>query len=335
MISKTQAHAFLNTAGIAPSIYVAGVFTKSYNSFVPRSDTDIVALGKLLNAELVGAIGLPKSDLFLRLFWIPFRIPLCRFAAIGLTFDRLVAEAGFPKASQWALTHWCSRVTARGTPDIPAEGPLLIVSNHPGTYDALIIFSQLGRQDIRWISTEIPFLDNLPHTRNHVIFASRSNALKRMAAMHSGIRHLQAGGALLYIGPGQIDPDPAVYPNATENIEEWLASIDFFFRHVPRLRLMSTIVSGVVSPKWARSPITCLRRKDVDKRRLAEFGQVIKQMIVPGRLMFTPVVSFAPPVTIETLRGESSEENILPAVIARTKALLAEHCRVFGGYFGA
>jgi len=298
-------------------------------------DKDIVTLSKLSIAELVGSVGLPRTKLVLRLFWILFRIPMSRFATMGLTFDRLVAEAGFPKASEWALTHWCSHVTARGTQDIPAEGPLLIVCNHPGTYDALIIFSQVGRQDIRWISTEIPFLENLPHTRNHVIFASRSNALKRMSAMRSAIRHLQAGGALLYIGAGQLDPDPAVYPNAAEHIEEWLTGIDFFFRHVPALRLMPTIVSAVVSPKWARSPITYLRRKDVDKRRLVEFGQGITQLLFPGRLMFTPYVSFAPPVTIEILRSESSQENLLPAVITRTKALLAEHCRIFGGYSGS
>jgi hypothetical protein len=297
-------------------------------------DTDIVTLTKLLIAELVGAVGLPRTEPFLRLFWFLFRRPMSRLSTLGLTFDRLVAEAGFPNASEWALTHWCSHITARGTQDIPAEGPLLIVSNHPGTYDALIIFSKVDRQDIRWISTEIPFLDNLLHTRNHVIFASRSNALKRMSAMRSAIRHLQAGGALLYIGAGQLDPDQAVYPNAAENIEEWLAGIDFFFRHVPRLRLMPTIVSGVVSPKWARSPITCLRRKDIDKRRLAEFGQGIIQLLFPGRLMFTPYVSFGPPVTIEILRSESSQENVLPAVIARTKALLTEHCRIFGGYSG-
>jgi len=302
---------------------------------VPPTDNDTVALGKSIIGDLVGAFGLPRTKPFLRLFWFLFRIPLSRFASVGLTFDRLVAEVGFPKASEWALGHWCSRVTARNTQVIPAEGPLLIVCNHPGTYDALVIFSQVGRLDIRWISTEIPFLNNLPHTRNHVIFASRSSALKRMSAMHSAIRHLQAGGALLYIGSGQIDPDPAVYPNAAEHIEEWLTGIDFFFRHVPGLRLMPTIVSGVVSPKWARSAITRLRRKDVDKRRLAEFGQVIKQMLFPGRLMFTPYVSFSPPVTIETLRSESSPENVLPAVIARTKALLAEHCHIFGGYPGS
>ena len=297
-------------------------------------DKDVANLTKLLNAEIVGNVGLPKTEPFLSLFGFLFRRPVSRFATMGLTFDRLVAEEGFPNACTWALTHWCSHITANGTQNIPTDGPLLIVSNHPGTYDALIIFSQVDRKDIQWISTEIPFLDNLLHTRNHVVFGSRSNALKRMSAMRSSIRHLQADGALLYIGAGQLDPDPAVYPSAAEYIEEWLDGIDFFFRHVPRLRLVPTIVSGVVSPKWARSPITYLRRKDVDKRRLAEFGQVIKQLLFPGRLMFTPFVSFGQPVTLEVLRSESNQENVLPAVIARTKALLAEHCRTFGGYSG-
>jgi len=297
-------------------------------------DEDIDTLSRSLVNELVGAVGLPKTEPFRSLFWFLFHGVTTRFATVGVTFDRLVAEAGFPKASEWALRNWCSRVTARGTEHIPAEGPLLIVCNHPGTYDALIIFSQVGRKDISWISTEIAFLDNLPHARNHVIFASSSSVQSRMSALRSAIRHLQAGGALMYIGAGHREPDPAVSPGAAKQIEGWLPGIDFIFHHVPGLRLMLAIVSGVVSSRWLRSPVTWLRRRDIDKQRLAEFGQVITQLLLPGKVMFTPYVSFAPPVTIETLRCESGQENILPAVIARAKALLAEHCRIFGGYPG-
>jgi hypothetical protein len=42
-------------------------------------------------------------------------------------------------------------------------------------------------------------------------------------------------------------------------------------------------------------------------------------------LYLTPHVSFAPPVTVDTLRRESGSDRILPAVIARGKSLLAEH----------
>lgn len=115
-------------------------------------DADIDALSRSLVDEIVNAFGLPKTEPFRSLFWFLFRGLTTRFATLGVTFDRRVAEDGFPKASEWALTNWWSRVAARGTEHVPAEGPPLIVCNHPGTYDGLVIFSQLGRKDIRWIS---------------------------------------------------------------------------------------------------------------------------------------------------------------------------------------
>lgn len=289
------------------------------------SETDIQSLARTLVDEMVGAVGLPKVAFFQNLFWLLFGGLMSRFAALGLTFDRQVAGQGLPRASKMALSYFCERVSGRGEQFVPSTGPLLVVSNHPGTYDALVIFSRLGRPDIHWVSSEIPFLDRLPHTRQHIIFASRLSAHQRMTAMRAAIRHLRAGGALLYFGAGHRDPDPAVYAGAAEEMDTWLPGIDFFFRHVPGLRLLPAIVSHVVDPRWARSPITRLRRKPIDSRRLAEFGQVITQLLAPGKLMLAPAVSFGPPVDFETLQAESAPGNILPAVIARQKALLADH----------
>jgi hypothetical protein len=86
-----------------------------------------------------------------------------------------------------------------------------------------------------------------------------------------------------------------------------------------------TIVSGIVSPRWARHPVTWLKRIAWQKRRLAEFGQVIQQLFFPGRLYVSPRVSFAPPVTVAKLHRESGTNTVLPTVITRGKALLAEH----------
>jgi 1-acyl-sn-glycerol-3-phosphate acyltransferase len=288
-------------------------------------DDETLALAKTLIDEVVGAVGLPKKQPFQGLFWFLFHGLLTRFAALGVTFDRLTEEKGFPQACAWGLSHFSAQVVARGREHIPGTGPLLVVSNHPGAFDGFVIFSQLVRKDIHWISTEIPFLDHLPHVRPLCIFASRKNAYSRMSAMRTAIRHLKDGGALLYFGAGHRDPDPSVYPGAAEQIDAWLPGIDFFFRHVPGLQMLPTIVSGVVSPKWAHHPITRLRRKPIDSRRLAEFGQVISQMLSPGRLKFDPAISFGPPATLAALQAESNPEDVLPAVIAREKALLAEH----------
>lgn len=288
-------------------------------------DDEILSLAKTLVDELVGAVGLPRTRSSRGLFWFLFRRILTRFAALGATFDHMTGDGGLPHGCTWALSRFSVQVTARGGEHIPAAGPLLVVANHPGGWDAFAIFARLVRRDIQWISTEIPFLHHLPHVRPHVIFASRTDARSRIAALRSAIRHLKDGGTLLYFGAGHRDPDPAVYPGAAEQIDAWLPGIGVFFRHVPGLLMLPTIVSGVVSPRWAHHPITRLRRRPIDSRRLAEFGQVISLMLHPERQRMDSYVSFGPPLALAALQEESGMNDALPAVIAREKALLAEH----------
>jgi len=300
-------------------------------------ESEIAALSESLVDELVGALGLPRTDFWHRLFRRLFRRITTRLATLGVTFDRIVGSEGLPAGSRWALSHFCRPIRLRGREHIPLSGPLLVVSNHPGAYDGLVVFSELTRRDIRWISSEIPFLEKLPNLHPHILFASRTNAINRMAVMRGAIRHLQAGGALVYFGAGRRDPDPAVYPGAGKTLDHWLEGIDFFFKHVPGLRLLPTVVSGVVSERWARHPIALLRRKQIDRQRLSEFGQVITQLLSPGKLMLSPTISFGSPVDAGDLQLHSVTNNreqagsLLPGVIRLEKELLIEHCQAFGG----
>jgi hypothetical protein len=52
---------------------------------------------------------------------------------------------------------------------------------------------------------------------------------------------------------------------------------------------------------------------------------VLQQLFFPGRLYVSPRLSFAPPVSVAQLRRESGSVQVLPVVIRRAKALLAEH----------
>jgi len=294
-------------------------------------DLEIAKLSESLVDELVGAVALPKTAFWHNLFWRLFRRITDRLASLGINFDRIVGSEGLPAGSSWTLTHFCNPAAVFGTENIPHTGPLLVVSNHPGAYDGLVIFSKLVRKDIQWISTEIPFFEHLPNTRRHMLFASRTNALNRMTVMRGAIRHLQSGGALVYFGAGHRDPDPASYPDSGKMMDNWLEGIDFFFKHVPGLQLLPTVVSGVVSTRWARHPIALLRRKQIDKQRLSEFGQVITQLLRPGKFLASPAISFGQPVSGSTLDGRSTGEKLLPEVIILEKALLVEHCLRFGG----
>jgi len=287
-------------------------------------DAEIQALSDTLIYEIVNAVGLPKRKFLFRIFNRLFHTPTERLARIGVTADRMIATDGFPAAASWMMGHWVKEVTCRGAETVPPVGPLLVISNHVGAYDFLVIPSQLNRRDIKIISSDIPFLKRLQNACNHLIFLS-DRLPDRMAAARLGIRHLQEGGALLLFGTGIIDPDPAVYPGAEKEIENWSSSIDLFLRQTPATNLLVTIASSIISPKWAYHPITRLRRIEWQRHRLAEFGQVIQQLFFPGRLYVTPQVSFAPPVMADTLRQESASDRLLPAAIARGKSLLAEH----------
>ena len=287
-------------------------------------DADIRKLSNAVIGEIFLALGFSKTGTAYRTFGWIFRKPADRLSTIGVSADRLIATDGFASASAWMLTHWCSHVTGRGAQTIPTKGPLLVISNHAGSYDTFVITSQLGREDLKLISSDVPFLKNLPNANSHIIFLS-DKTQDRMTAARAGIRTLKEGGALLLYGTGLIDPDPEVYPDAEAWIDKWLPSIDLFLRAVPETKVVLSIVSGVVAKRWARHPITWFKRIDWPKRRLAEFSQVIQQLLFPGNLTLQPHISFSTPVSVDELQHESSPNRVLPAVITRGKVLLAEH----------
>ncbi len=286
-------------------------------------DSELTALSRSLLVELAGSIGFRNSRLVQGIMWKLFRPATDTLARIGLTFDRNVLQSGFSKAMGIALEDFASSVAARGIETVPAAGPLLVVSNHPGTYDSLVIASQLGRDDLNLISGDIPFLRKLPHANARFFCIDEDGG--RVTTTRKAIRHMQNGGAMLIYGYGHIEADPAVYNDAPVTIDHWSKSLDLFAKHVPGLQILVTMVSHVVSPKWRNTFLYHLRKNPVDRRRLVEFGQMIYQFVRPRRLRTAPFITFAPPVDAETLRRESGSNLVLPAVIARGKALLADH----------
>lgn len=295
----------------------------------PYEQPDIDILSESLIDELVGAVGLPKTRVNHWFFHKAFSRITGSLAKIGVPFNRLVREEGLPAASRWVLSMFCNPPLIQGVENIPKHGPLLVMSNHPGAYDALVLFSLIDRQDIKWISSEIPFLDLLPDTKQHILFASRKDSTQGMVILRQVIAHLKQGGAIVYFGAGHRDPDPAVYPGAQSAIGEWLPVADLFYRAVPDLHIQPSMISGVVSNKWAHHPVTRLRRKQIDKHRLAEFGQVITQLLHPGRFFVTPAVSFGKALSATDIRRETPEGTLHAAVIEKGKALLREHLQDF------
>lgn len=298
-----------------------------------ENNTYINLLSESLVDEVVGAVGMPKTRIS---HWLMYKLinPVTeRFAHVGINFESLIKEFGFPRASEWVLSLFCNKVNAHFQAEVPASGPLLVAANHPGAYDSLMYASLLGRKDINLISTEIPFLRMLPLTSGHLIYAARDDSTRRAVAMRQIIRHLRSGGAMVYYASGHRDPDTAVYPGSEQMIDSWLSVFDFFYQYVPGLKIVPAIGSGILSKQWAYHPITRLRRKQVDRHRLAEFAQVISQLISPGKLLVDPSVTFGKAISQQDLEREGIQSDFQGAIVAHGKALLHDHVKYFDCQF--
>ncbi|MGA2490349.1 MAG: 1-acyl-sn-glycerol-3-phosphate acyltransferase, partial [Anaerolineales bacterium] len=224
-----------------------------------EKDQEIQVLSRYLIDEIIMAFGLKKTIGTRRVFNFLLNRVTTSLSTICVLTDRKIATDGFPAATGWMASHWVRQVTTRGSETVPSEGPLLIVSNHVGAYDILVVPSQINRRDIKIIASDTPFFKRLPNASQHMIYAS-DELRNRMAAARQGLAHLQGGGALLLFGTGLIDPDPAIYPYAEAEIVNWSPSIDLFLGKVPEAQVVISIVSGIVMSKWAHSPLTWLRR---------------------------------------------------------------------------
>lgn len=258
--------------------------------------------------ELNKSLGFRKDGLvqpFLKpLVWKP----MVRFSEMATIFEHRVVQEGWQKASAWFITHFVDKVKTLGAEHLPKEGPLVIAANHPGAYDSLVISSHIPRDDVKIISSDIPFVKKLPDTSKHMIFSTQDTH-DRMSAARSALRHLKNGGTLLVFARGTMDPDPAFMPGSEVELTRWTSSLGLFMRNVPQTKLAVSLISGVISPKFINHPATLFRRGRVNKQRLSEFFQVMYQLLVPGKIMVSPNLSFGLPVTLDDL-GLEDKKNI-------------------------
>ncbi|RYF33423.1 MAG: hypothetical protein EOO26_08220, partial [Comamonadaceae bacterium] len=172
-----------------------------------------------------------------------------RFALVAHEFDARVGRHGLTSGSAWVMNRMTAGMRNSGLEHVPAQGPVIIVSNHPGMTDTVALFASLtSRPDLRVLALDRPFLRALPHVAKQLIFLS-DDASGQMAAVRAAARHLKEGGALLTFPAGAIEPDPATFgvERAQASLARWSASHALLARLAPRAQLVPALVSHVVS----------------------------------------------------------------------------------------
>ena len=252
-----------------------------------------------------------------------------RFAGVAVRFDETVAHFGFREGMRELISNFASEIKVSGCEHVPEEGPLLLISNHPGTYDSLAITASLPRDDLKAIAFGFALLRRLPNASRHLIFTDPGRKPEEnFSVLRAAIRHLQSGGAVLIFPSGKIEPDPAVLPGAAEALSAWSPGFDLLMRKVPQTKVQLTIASGVLAPVLLRNPLIKLWKRLGNPQNVAEIIQIITQMLLGRRIQVRPNISFGLPKTVDELwRGGS--ESLYNSVIAEAGHLLTDHMREF------
>ncbi len=258
--------------------------------------------------DVLSAWGLANVRFGRRLLRWLARPPSVRFARDILLFDELTGKNGLTQASSALARKHTGGVQANGLEHIPAEGPLMILSNHPGLADTVSLFACISRPDLKAIALDRPFLRSLPHVSEQ-LFLLPDDLNARAGLTRTAANHLRKGGCLATFPAGHIEPDPLVQTGAMESLESWSESIAFFARLAPATRIVVAVVGGVFTAEALRNPLTRLRRQPKDRELLAAALQVAW---APYKHNLVSIV-FAPALLAAELTRLSNE----PAAITR------------------
>ncbi len=254
--------------------------------------------------------------------------PLKRFAEVVSGLDESVARFGFPEASRQLLPRFVRNAEIMGQEHIPHDGPVLIISNHPGIIDGLLIASRLHRSDLKIVVTGFPFYQALSKLKDNFIFTT--NELNdKVSAIRQSVRQLQHGGALLIFPRGTLEPDPAVMAGAETTISKWSPSIELFLRKVPETRLVTTIVSGLIAPSSLRNPFVRLGRNPAERQSVAEVLQMIRHIYMPRSLRVSPKLTFDAPRSALELFEQFGKRGVMKEIVQSAQQLLSTHLQSF------
>ena len=284
------------------------------------------SLARLSADEIVAALGLAHAPLparaAIRAVFTAVSAPLGRALA---RFDRRIETVGLPGAAADFLCEQGTTWTRLG-PRPPAAGPLLVVADHPGAYDALVLLAAIERDDVAIVAADRTFLRAMPALRRHLVFVpdGPSGISGRATGLRRALVHLARGGALLHFGAGRIEPDPAFPVESdraltgarAERLAPWQPGTGALVRGAARAGgvVVGAVVSGVHSARAKRLLVTRL----AERRGLTTLAPLLQVALRRCRDV-EAVVRFADAVDAHALAEDG--EDALAAARVREVAL--------------
>jgi len=270
--------------------------------------------------DLVSSFGWEKSPFLASMLSRTFINPARKFASQIVDFDNLVGQMGLAEASRTVMKkHYIQDVRIHRSENIPRYGPTLFLSNHPGMSDTLSLFASINRSDLKIIAIHRPFLESLVNTTRQLFFID-DDPSKRMSAVRQVANHLRNGGSALTFPAGEIEPDPLVYPGASESLSKWTDSAGVFIRFAPETKIVPVLVSGVIWERAARHWLTRFKRTRFERENLAAALQLLALITRDMRPNIVHV-QFGDPITLDEV-GSTDSKAIHKVIIERMQGLI-------------
>ncbi len=276
--------------------------------------------------EIVAAFGFSKTGLTRSLLAPLFWLPANHFAKLVSHIDEVAAKEGVPKAAEVMLSYFVDEIRSEGSENLPLDGPLLIASNHPGAYDILVVLTNIRRQDIKIVVSDVPLIQSLPGFDRHMIYTPAGIG-PRMAALRKLIRHLQDGGTGLIFPSGKVDPDPAISSEGEGRLATWSGSLDLILDKVPETKLSISIISGVIAPEFMKSPLIRVINEPWRQQKLAEILQVMQQLVLQKKIRSIPGITFGEPISGKGLKYKYPGCDLKTAILEESRLTYRRHIR--------
>ncbi|HEY5730737.1 MAG TPA: 1-acyl-sn-glycerol-3-phosphate acyltransferase [Anaerolineales bacterium] len=285
------------------------------------TQSQLDALTQINLNDLVSSFGWEGYPLLASMLRRLFIGPARTFAKHMVDFDNATGQAGLSEAARQTLrAHYVRDVRVHGREHIPANVPALFLSNHPGMVDTLALFSAINRPDLRIIAVHRPFLISLVNVSRQLSYIS-DDGNERIRTTREISTHLRKGGAALTFPAGEIEPDPTVYQDAADSLNNWTDSAGVFIRFARDTKIVPVLVSGVIWDKAIHNFITRFKNTRQERDKLATAIQAFPMMSFNARPT-TVRVQFAKSITLDEV-GSIETHAIHKVIIERMQGLIS------------
>lgn len=252
------------------------IFRENPEPALPLPSIDEIAKEAVLDVSQV--LNFNTESWWYTLMQKMLMIPATKFAALMRSADKTVGTQSLWQAARDLLPNFSGGWELKKDKEVPKEGPLLVIANHPGNVDSIAVLATVERPDVHMVANDRPLLRALPNTSEHLFYLDPDNP-SRFDVLRGLVNILSEGKAVALFPSGRLEPDPAFYPGSLESVKNWSESIGVLLSKVPDTMVQLVLTQNVLCPEAWHHPITRLAKTNKRKHQIGMILQIIVQSL--------------------------------------------------------